>query len=152
MSKERKTGVFKFRAEDMIWLLEDGVKEYSLKFLPHEHINDVAQQREESGTCLTGFVDGRIVGCGGVDTIHPGVGEVFVMLSYEVDKDPIRAYEVIRDGLEQLMEGFHRLEGWCRVDFVKGHTLFRHLNFKVEGRASKRSMDKTDMILYSRTE
>ncbi len=146
------TGLRKFKADDMVQILEGGVKEQSLKFLPNDHIESVAKDREANGKCITGLVDGVIVGCGGIEDILPDVAEVWVLLSYQVDNYPIHVFEVIRDGLQKLIEdnNLRRVESWCRVNFAKGHTLLRHLNFKVEGKALGRAFDGTDMILYAR--
>ena len=148
---ETFTGVRSFRAEDMVWVIENGVKEFGLKILSNDHIRDLAQARESNGQCVTGVVNDKIVGCGGVDMIFEGVGEVWVMLTYEVDKYPIRVYEVIKEGLGKLINdnGLWRTEAWCRKGFAKGHTLFRHLGFKAEGIARKRSPDGIDSILYA---
>ena len=149
---ENKTEVRPMLAEDMLWVLEDGVKEFGLKFLPHEQLTELALARENNGQCITGVVDGRIVGCGGIDVMWPGVGEVWVMLSYEIDRFPKRAYKVIVDGLKKLIKDndLWRIQAWGRVDFPQAHTLFRHLGFEVEGKARKYSVDGVDCILYAK--
>ncbi len=147
----QRTEIRPFKASDLIWIMAEGVKEFGLKFLPHETIDELAQAREDNGKCITGLVDGVIVGCGGIDELWEGVGEVWLMLSYEVDRFPIRSYEVIQQGLAELIEhnDLWRCQAWCRVDFVQAHTLFRHLGFEVEGRARKYAPDATDCLLYS---
>lgn len=147
---ETFTGIRPFKAEDMIWIVENGVKEFGLKMLGDDHIRELAQYRENNGQCLTAIVNDVIVGCGGIDLIWKGVGEVWVFLSYEVDKYPIRAYEVIKEGLDKLIKdnNLWRAEAWGRIGFDKAHTLFRHLGFKPEGIAKKRGYDGTDYILY----
>lgn len=150
---ETFTGIRPFIASDMVWIVEDGIKEYGLKALGNDNIKELAENREANGQCLTAIVNDKIVGCGGVDLMYyKGVGEVWLLLSYEVDKCPIRAYEVIRDGLDKLIKdnGLWRAEAWCRVGLAKAHTLLRHLGFKVEGKARKRAPDKTDLILYAK--
>lgn len=148
----QRTEVRPLRADDMVWLMADGIKEFGLRFLPHEHIADLAQAREDNGKCITGLVDGRIVGVGGIDELWPGVGEVWLMLSYEVDRYPIRSYEVIRQGLLELIEhnDLWRVQAWGRVGFHQAHTLFRHLGFEVEGLARKYAPDGVDSILYAK--
>ncbi len=149
---ETFTGVRPFMADDMIWIVENGIKEFGVKILGNDHIKEVAEARDVGGKCLTAVVNDRIVGCGGIDMIHDGVGEVWVLLSYEVDKYPIRAYETIRDGLAKLIEdnNLWRAEAWCRKGFAQGHSLFKHLGFVPEGIARKRMIDKTDAILYAK--
>jgi len=141
-------------AEDMLWIIENGVKEYGLKCYPTDQMRELAISRENNGKCITGLVDGNIVGVGGVDEMWTGVGEVWLMLSYETDRYPKRAYKVIRDGLKQLIEdnGFWRTQAWGRIDFDRAHTLFKHLGFKPEGIAKKYTPDGVDAILYAKVE
>ena len=147
-----KTEIRPFRAEDMETILKIGVKEFGLKCLPNDHIKALAQQREESKACITGLVDDVVVGIGGIETLWSGVGEVWLMLSYEVDKRPMRTYDIISAGLDKLIKdnNLWRCQGWCRAGFTKAHTLFRHLNFQPEGIARKYLPDGSDAILYSR--
>jgi len=101
IATELKNGVMPFHAEDMLWILQNGIKEFGLKCIPSEQMIELAQAREENGQCVTGWVDGKIVGCGGIDLMWPGVGEVWLFVSYETDIVPIRAFRVIRDGLQR---------------------------------------------------
>jgi len=148
---ETYTGTRPLKAEDMIWVIENGVKEFGLKCMSNARIRELAEAREANGQCITGIVNDEIVGCGGIDLLWKGVGEVWLTLSYEVDKYPKRAYEVIKEGLEKLIKdnGLWRIEAWGRLDFPQAHTLFRHLGFKPEGKARKRTPDKVDCLLYA---
>ncbi len=148
----QRTEIRPFKASDLVWIMAEGVKEFGLRFLPNEHIDELAQNREDNGKCITGLVDGVIVGCGGIDELWPGVGEVWLFLSYGVDRFPIRSYEVIRQGLLELIEhnDLWRVQAWGRVGFSQAHTLFRHLGFEVEGIARKYAPDGVDCILYAK--
>lgn len=148
-----ETDIRPFKAEDMLWIMENGIKEFGLKFALNDQMEDLAKAREENGQCVTGFYQDKVVGCGGIDLLWPGVGEVWLFLSYEVDKFPMRCYEVIVDGLDKLIKDnkLWRCQAWCRTEFDKGHTLFRHLKFKPEGIAEKYMPDGADAILYART-
>ncbi len=147
----QRTEIRSFKASDLVWIMAEGVKEFGLRFLPHETIDELAQTREDNGKCITGLVDGVIVGCGGIDELWPGAGEVWTLLSYEVDKYPIRAYEVIRQGLFELIEhnDLKRTQCWCREGFAAAHTLLRHLGFTVEGKARAYAPDGKDCYLYA---
>ena len=148
---ETFTGIRPFRAEDMMTIIEMGTKEEGIKYYGHGTLEELAQQTEDDGLSITGIVNDEIVGCGGIRKLWEGVGEVWLMLSPKVNKYPMRTYECIRDGFEKLIaeSDFVRLQGWCRVGFVKAHTLFRHLGFTVEGRARKYTPDQCDCILYA---
>ena len=100
---------------------------------------------------MTGYVNGEIVGCGGIRNLWPGVGEVWTLLSPKVNLYPMRTYECLKNGFQQLIDenDFHRLQAWGRIGFVKAHTLFRHLGFKPEGIAKKYTPDKVDCIAYA---
>jgi hypothetical protein len=147
-----KTDIRPFKAEDMLHLLETGIKEFGLKCIPTDQMKELAQEREDNGQCITGFYDDEIVGCGGIDLMWPGVGEVWLFLSYEVDRYPKQCFRVIKNGLDKLIEDNEliRCQAWCRSGFDKGHTLFRHLGFKPEGIAEKYMPDGTDAILYAK--
>lgn len=144
------TGIRQFKADDMIYIIEYGVKEFGLKAMADDDVRELARKREENGQCITGVVKDKIVGCGGIDLMWPGVGEVWVLLSYDIGIYSMAAYEVIRDGLEKLIEdnNLWRAEAWGKVGFDASHTLFRHLGFKPEGIAKKRGYDGSDFILY----
>ena len=140
----------KFKADDMIYILEKGVNEFGLKMLGDDHIKELAQAREDNGQCITGLVNSELVGCGGIDLMWPGVGEVWVMLTYDIEKYSKEAYAVIKRGLGKLIKdnNLRRTQAWGRIGFDKSHTLFRHLGFKPEGIARKYGPDGTDYILY----
>jgi len=148
------TGIRSFRAEDMIWVIENGIKEFGLKAYGDDNLQELAKTREANGKCITGVVKDNIVGCGGIDWKWPGVAEVWLMLSYEVDKYPMGAYEVIKDGLGKLIKdnNLHRLEAHARIGVPEAHTLLRHLGFKIEGIARKLTPDKVDCISYAKVE
>jgi ribosomal protein S18 acetylase RimI-like enzyme len=139
-------------AEDMLWIVEHGIKEFGVKCKPTHEMVEVALNRERNGQCITGLVDGRIVGVGGLDEMWTGVGEVWMYLAHDTDAYPKLTYKIIRDGIKKLIEDndFWRVQAWGRVDFDKAHTLFKHLGFKPEGIAKKYTPDKVDAILYAK--
>lgn len=152
ISTELKNGVMPFHAEDMLWIIQDGIKEFGIKCIPTEQMVELAETREANGQCITGWVDGHVVGCGGIDMMWPGVGEVWMFLSYETDKYPVKAFRVIKKGIDKLIQDndLWRCQAWCGKNFTQGHTLFRHLKFKPEGVAERYMSDGTDAILYAR--
>jgi hypothetical protein len=149
---EKTTGIRTFVAEDMEWLLADGVKELGLKFIPSDQLKEVAKAREDNGHCITLWVDGKIVGCGGVDLLWPGVGEMWLMVSYEADKCKTKAYKLIIAGMDKISRdnNLWRCQAWVRKGNTLSHTLCRHLGFKTEGIAEKYFADGTDAILYAK--
>ena len=140
-----------FLAEDMIDIIDLGVKENNLKLYGNNNLQELAKETEEDNMSITAVVEGEVVGCGGIRVLWDGVGEVWMMLSPKVNDYPAKAWEVIKSGFEKLIEenDFVRLQGWCRKGFVKAHTVFHHLGFKPEGVARKYTPDGCDCILYS---
>ncbi len=145
------TGTRPFRAEDMMYIIEAGTKEECIKYYGAGTLEELAQETETDGLSITAIINDEIVGCGGIRKLWDGVGEIWLMLSPQTAKYPIRTYECIKEGFEKLIEDndFVRLQGWCRKGFAKAHTLFRHLGFKPEGIARKYTPDQCDCILYS---
>lgn len=140
-----------FIAQDMMDIVGSGAKEENLKLYGNSNLRELAEETEKDGLSFTGVVDEKIVGCGGVRVLWPNVGEVWMMLSPSVNGYPVVAWEAIKSGFEKIVQenDFVRLQGWCRVGFVKAHTVFKHLNFKPEGIARSYTPDGVDCVLYS---
>ena len=126
------------KAGDILWAVEHGVKECNIKVQSSEDIKNIARERETSGS-MTGWVDGKIVGCGGIDIIWEGVGSIWLLLTTYIDEHPKEGYLCIKEGFEKLIKdnNLRRIEGVGRVDFLESHILFKDLGFKVEGKKRK---------------
>jgi hypothetical protein len=152
ISTRERVEIKPFQAEDMIFIIGDGVKEGNISLYGDANLQSLADNLVKDGMSMTGYVDGKIVACGGIKKLWDGVGEVWLMLSPEIDKLTLRTGECIFRGLDELIRNndFVRLQGWCRKDFVKAHTLFKHLGFTPEGVARKYTPDGVDCILYGK--
>ena len=139
------------KAEDILYVVETGVKELGLKAHTNSDIAKLAEEREESGMCVTGFVDGIIIGCGGIDMLWEGVGEAWLLLTPYINQKPKEGYRCILKGFKQLIENnnLRRIQGYGRIGFHEAHNLFSHLKFKPEGIARKYTPDGVDCILYA---
>ena len=139
------------KADDMLFVIENGVKEYGLKATPNKDMAELAKEREESGLCVTGWVDGEIVGVGGIQILWEGVGEVWLMLTPYINKKPKEGYRCIRNGFEKLLKEnkLRRVQGFGRIGFHQSHILFKHLGFKAEGKLRKYAPDGADVIIYA---
>jgi hypothetical protein len=142
------------KAEDILYVVENGVKEIEMRATPDEDIKQLAKEREESGMCVTGWVDGEIVGVGGVDLLWANVGEVWLMLTPYINERPKEGYKCIRDGLGKLIKkcNLRRVQGSGRIGFHQAHILFKHLGFEAEGIMKKFTPDGVDCIMYARIE
>lgn len=147
---EVMSGVKSFKAEDMLWVTSRGIKELNLKATPsvNDELKALAEEREKSGKCFTGWVDGEIVGVGGMDESRTGVAEIWLILSPYIDE--VQGYKCILEGMKNLINDNHlrRIQFFGRVDFPQCHILFEHLGFKVEGIARKYTPDGVDAIMY----
>ena len=140
------------KAEDILYVIEHGVKEVGLKAHPTKDMIQAAREREESGLCTTGWVDGKIVGCGGIDILWEGVGEVWLMLTPYINEKPKEGYRCIREGFNKLIENnnLRRIQGYGRAGFHEAHIPFKHLGFSVEGKMKQYTPDGVDCIMYAR--
>ena len=140
------------KAEDMLWVIEHGVKEVQLKMKPTEEMKDFAKQREDSGMCVTGWIDGKPECVAGIDIMWEGVGDVWLMITPFIDNHVKESYKCIRKGLKKLIKDhkIRRLQSYGRVDFAQCHTLFKHLGFEVEGLARQYTIDGIDCIMYAK--
>ncbi len=140
------------KAEDLLWVISHGVKEANLKAVPTDEMKAIAKEREESGMCVTGWVNGEPQCVAGIDLKWEGCGDVWLMLTPCINKNIRAGYICIRRGLEKLIKEhkIRRLQSYGRVDYVECHILFKHLGFEVEGLARKYCPDGTDAILYAK--
>lgn len=141
-----------FKAEDMLWVISHGVKEVNLRAEPTDEMKTVAREREESGKCFTGWVDGEVVGVGGIDEMWKGVASIWLMVTPYINFHIKEGYKCILEGMKKILKEtkLHRIESYGRVDFPECHILFRHLGFEVEGLARKKTPDKVDCIMYGK--
>jgi len=140
------------KAEDILFVIENGVKEVGLKATPTDEMKALAKEREESGMCFTGWVDGEIIGIAGLDKLWEGVGNMWMMLTPLIDKHLKESYRCILKGMKKLIDEnkLRRVQSYGRVDFPECHILFEHLGFKVEGLARKYTPDGVDAIMYAK--
>lgn len=141
-----------FKSEDMLYVISHGVKELHLKAIPNDEIKALAKEREESGKCVTGWVNGIVACVAGIDVLWEGVANVWMMLTPEINNDVKQGYLCIRKGLKKIIEEnkLRRIQAYGRTDFPECHVLFEHLGFKVEGIARKYTPDGVDVIMYAK--
>ena len=140
------------KAEDMMWVIDNGVLEVNLRSDPTDELLKAAKEREESGKCITGWVDGEIIGVAGIDVLWEGVGDIWLMLTPAIYSHMKDGYRAIRDGMKKLIDDnkMRRIQSHGRVDFPACHNLFAHLGFEVEGLARKYTTDGVDCVLYAK--
>ena len=92
------------KAEDILWVIEHGVKEVGLKAVPTDEMKALAKEREESGMCVTGWVNGEVVGVAGIDLLWEGVGNGWMMLTPLINKNIKEGYTCICKGFKKLIK------------------------------------------------
>lgn len=140
------------KAEDMIWVIENGVKEFGMKCPKTTDIWELAKEREANGLCLTALIGDAIVGIGGIDLKWPGVADIWALISYDIDYNKKEGYRLIQEAFNMLIEenDLWRVQAHARTGCPEAHTLLRHLGFKVEGKAEKYFYDKSNAIIYAK--
>lgn len=140
------------KAEDMLRVISKGIKEMPLKSEPTEELRQTALEREREGRAFSGWVDGEVVGVGGIDVLWKGCANAWLMLTPYINEHLKEGYKCILEGMRKVISenNIRRMQSYGRVDFPACHILFKHLGFKVEGLAKKYTPDGCDCIMYGR--
>jgi hypothetical protein len=98
------------------------------------------------GLSFTALHNGRPIGCGGIRPLWSGVGEAWVIFGPDVQDHTLFLYRNTRSYMKKLAwkYKFHRIQAYCRVDFPQAFGFLEILGFKIEGKAYKYNLDKTD--------
>ena len=114
--------VRQFKAEDAISFFD-----------PNEPNLDVKSQMEWAvrnetlGPAFTGVKDGKIIGCGGVRIIWPGVGDAWALFHSDCNKDKFFIFRHCKRHLDKIIKdnNLHRVQStplceWgCGISFAK---------------------------------
>ncbi len=115
-----------------------------------------AQEKEQRGPSLSGFYDGKLVGCGGVVILWPGVAEAWCLFSKEVEKyefsAKIQFARTIKSKLNEWVveHKLVRIQAPMRADFLDGIRMAEWLGFKCEGRLRRYHEDGCDALMFAR--
>ena len=117
--------------------------EESIKSYPALTLKDYA---------LTGLVDGKIIGTGGVVILWESVGEGWIILTKDVNEYKTEAILCIRKLMNQAIKELklRRLQMIARTDFPKAQKLAKTLGFQCEGCMKNYLPDGSDCFLYAR--
>lgn len=107
----------------------------------------LVESEASKGWALT--KDGVLLGAGGVITISPGVGEVWLAPLPDLVTKPKQLLVTVLLMIDRMKKmSFHRLQMLIAADDDRLKSWARHLGFSCEGRMLKYSPDKKDMIRY----
>jgi hypothetical protein len=141
-----------FKADDMMAVLRDGICECNLQHMGNDRLRELAEKREKEGVSYTGEVDGKVVGCAGVDIYWKGVGEIWSLISSHLRSNPKQTYRCIKEGLRIIVECYavRTLLAYARADFPEAQRMLEHLGFTQKCRIENYNPDHTDAYLYVR--
>jgi len=93
-------------------------------------------------------VDGKVVACGGIHPLCPGVGDVWLFLAKPTGPEIVKEvknqmYEWIRD------YRFHRVQTLVDYCWKEGRRFTEWVGLEYEGRLRKMTERETDMALYA---
>ena len=105
------------------------------------------------GVGFSGFCDGQLIGCAGVRTLWPGVGEAWFIAGTAIYKHPKSVFKAVKNYLDKIIkeQEFWRVQANVRVDNSMGVKFIQMLGFKIEGKMGKFNPDGTDAYMLGRT-
>lgn len=113
-------------------------------------------ERDLGPLCFSGFVDGSLLGMGGIKILWPGVAEAWIVLLKKIQDMPLtvraEAILTIQNMMKQLIEDnkLWRLQAMVRPDFPKAIQLVEKLGFEREGLLRQIAPDRSSMYMYAR--
>ena len=139
--------------EEHIKMLVDPITEPGIKAM----VDDTVQYWSSiisSGTAFAGFDGDLFIGCAGYAIRWKGVCEVWFWANPSVHKRPVGTHKVISRALRYLENDLkmHRISCEVRKGNDRAVRWVTLLGFKYETTMRKRGPDKSDFLLYSRTE
>ena len=105
-----------------------------------------------TGTAYAGFLDQKLLGCGGYASPWPGVAEVWFWETPEVHANPVATHNLIRRGLKYMEQekGMNRISCEVLVGNARAERWVKLLGFKHEGTMRKRGPNGSDFELYAK--
>jgi RimJ/RimL family protein N-acetyltransferase len=100
----------------------------------------------------TGYVNDKPIGCGGVVILWDGVGEVWLIVSREVESHKVQAVKVLKRMCEIILlkHELRRIQAIIRTDFPQAVKLVESLGFEREGTLRNYCPDGQDSYMYAR--
>jgi len=118
--------------EDLILLAEHAMDD-SMKGSPYQRL--WAQRHIDCGPAYTAVFEGRVVAAAGVVLTRPGVGDIWITMSRDIDK---KSYSFMKDALlamrgmtDVIAETFElkRIRSRSRIGFAASQRLLEHIGF-----------------------
>ena len=123
---------------------------------PVENSNPIteatAKEYATRGPSYSFFMGDKLVACGGIMIIWPGVGVAWLMTDPEAVLRCVKSFfmAAVRFTRESIQEhSLVRVQASCRADTPAFSRLLEHLGFKREALMRKYGRDGSDQYLYS---
>ena len=140
----------KFKDEDMMSILEEGIMECGVSSLGNEALLELAQQRELDDS-YSYWVDGELAGCAGLTLFWPGVGDLWMLVGDRAKLNPHETVKSIKLYMTKIIKdnNLWRVQTTGRTDEPDARKLIKILGFKEDCLMEKYGPDKSDYYLYS---
>lgn len=134
-----------FRAEHMAgvrWIEEEYARIYGL---------ERAFSLYEKHPGVSGFCNGKLVGCGGIVVPYAGLGEAWAIAGPGMLTHKKWFHGTIKEEMHRLRRilGLRRLQAMVRKDFKTSQDWLWHLGFKYEATLLRYGVDGSDLMLYT---
>jgi hypothetical protein len=138
-----------YTAQDAIEILGQRPRQPGVQL--DEQTRAWAAMKETRGPAITGIVDGRIIGCGGLEILWPGVAEGWCLFVGNVDDFRLPVAKAVKRTLHQWIKDHHlvRVQAPLRADFKSGILFATWLGLKYEGTLRKYLPDGSDAMMYA---
>lgn len=108
-----------------------------------------ATAKEYGGPAFTGIVDDKVIGCGGIILMWPGVGSAWVAVSKDIEPYKVWMTRTIRGALRDIVRVFHlhRVEAVVLAD--SNNRWIQSIGFKPEHHVARGyTQDKRDVVRF----
>ena len=92
---------------------------------------------------------GRILCCGGIQEVSPGVGNAWFIMVPEGKKHKKEIIKVVVEEIADALKRFHRIQCVVQKDFQEGQRFVEWLGFRREGELRCFTADKKNVYSYA---
>lgn len=138
-----------YKAEDAIEILSTKPRQPMLEL--DNITKEFAKLKETRGPALTGTVDGRVIGCGGLEILWPGFAEGWCLFSERIEIYGMATAKTVKRVLWKWIKEYKlvRIQAPLRADFPLGLRFTEWLGFEYEATLHKYHPDRCDALIYS---
>jgi RimJ/RimL family protein N-acetyltransferase len=111
-----------------------------------------AEIKAVRGPAVTGIVDGKIIGCSGIEIMWTGVGEIWGLFVSDISDYTMEFVRESKHLVDEWQKEYNlvRIQAPMREDFKEGIRFIKWFGFKKEFTMRKYHPDGTNAIMYSK--